>query len=1077
MKTRICRMHCAKFIVLISVTVVVILLGYWFTARRTKQKTIDLFKNQKAFDEARRKYIEKDKYNRQIIRVDLKEQERPGKTHNEKLNVFHGVHAKIISEGLNRHPSKLRKPEKPPDQHSNLKAVLEGNEVLDKPDSLVGGGHFLFQRGKKLLPQKTTKNPLFDKFNQRQIALQKQVEKNRLVPKNDIGSQYKVFDVNGNPVVGADKHGLPIIRREDKVKDKISLEDDNIIAYKGVGKKPKLKLGDGSFYSDKSLLDPVISDSNMRKHRKNKNENYKVNERLRKQKNQDSIPGKKVDAKFGKPHLQNENRFVDKNGYVWIRQSSQGNMWFKNNDDFITKTIEELHRGSYVVVNGGKELTVDGDRLSKMKYAEFGDPINYIFSSTSLPKNPRFMPNVGNGHIGTVVGGNAIFMNGVYNGRLGESHRARIPSMLAINITYIHPPKPYQKFYSLNTAQGIFTETTRGYDFVIEQRTYAHRHYTKLLVHEIDVMTLQQQELRLSLNVRDGHISHDITFQGSERPSWHLKHAMYMSGEIHNTEIEGMDRTKVHIVHDIVSDEIIMYKNKTRMKFVFLASLSQDEEDCISMYRQGQELLANNDVLMKQHVLAWFDLWNTGRITLDGNLQLSQGIFSSYYNLLSALPVKDDEQWPYVGLSPTGLAYGDTAKDYLGHVFWDQEIWMFPNILLLYPEIAKILLKGRLRRHRAALENAKINGNHGAQFPWESALTGVEVTPDAKYGKDEIHITGDISLAIRQYIFFTRDVQFLTNGGKSLVADIATFWMKRSVYKPATKLREILDVMPPDEHHNHVDNSAYTNVVAQISLENPYALTVAAGISKLNNDYHRAWLNYAKQMYVPFDEEEQYHPEFDGYKMNMPIKQADGILLGYPLMYNMTPSIRHNDLTIYEKVIEASGPAMTWSMFAIGWLEIKSRDKAWQVFKRQFMNIHEPFQVWTETSTGGGAANFITGAGGFLQAVTFGYVGLRIYDDRLDFDPVFPPKVNQMNVTGIKYLGASFNFIIKQKTIDIVLKSLQPNSPKFMVKVYSTMVVKYPHINEAVVIGRERATLMPINDRKRYQPKTKNKFL
>lgn len=34
-------------------------------------------------------------------------------------------------------------------------------------------------------------------------------------------------------------------------------------------------------------------------------------------------------------------------------------------------------------------------------------------------------------------------------------------------------------------------------------------------------------------------------------------------------------------------------------------------------------------------------------------------------------------------------------------------------------------------------------------------------------------------------------------------------------------------------------------------------------------------------------------------------------------------------------------------------------------------------QVWSESSDGSGAVNFLTGMGGFLQAVLFGYSGFR----------------------------------------------------------------------------------------------------
>lgn len=88
-------------------------------------------------------------------------------------------------------------------------------------------------------------------------------------------------------------------------------------------------------------------------------------------------------------------------------------------------------------------------------------------------------------------------------------------------------------------------------------------------------------------------------------------------------------------------------------------------------------------------------------------------------------------------------------------------------------------------------------------------------------------------------------------------------------------------------------------------------------------------------------------------------------------------------------------------MFAVGWMELKDPGRAWALLERSFANITEPFkvslapvwpsmptvpspalttsplQVWTENADGSGAVNFLTGMGGFLQAVLFGVTGFR----------------------------------------------------------------------------------------------------
>lgn len=42
------------------------------------------------------------------------------------------------------------------------------------------------------------------------------------------------------------------------------------------------------------------------------------------------------------------------------------------------------------------------------------------------------------------------------------------------------------------------------------------------------------------------------------------------------------------------------------------------------------------------------------------------------------------------------------------------------------------------------------------------------------------------------------------------------------------------------------------------------------------------------------------------------MKQADVVLLGFPLMHPMSAEVRRNDLEMYEPITDPAGPAMTW---------------------------------------------------------------------------------------------------------------------------------------------------------------------
>eukprot|EP00112_Aurelia_sp_Birch-Aquarium-sp1_P025643 Seg8630.1 transcript_id=Seg8630.1/GoldUCD/mRNA.D3Y31 product="Protein-glucosylgalactosylhydroxylysine glucosidase" protein_id=Seg8630.1/GoldUCD/D3Y31 len=108
---------------------------------------------------------------------------------------------------------------------------------------------------------------------------------------------------------------------------------------------------------------------------------------------------------------------------------------------------------------------------------------------------------------------------------------------------------------------------------------------------------------------------------------------------------------------------------------------------------------------------------------------------------------------------------------------------------------------------------------------------------------------------------------------------------------------------------------------------------------------------------------------------------------------------------------------MTHSMFSIGWLEIDETEKAALALYRNYGNIIGPFHVWSEIIGGKGATNFITAAGGFLQAVMFGYGGLRLKSDGLHFRGQLPPKVSKMSFDGLDYQGNAIDIYITEDNL------------------------------------------------------------
>ncbi|KAJ8316694.1 hypothetical protein KUTeg_005753, partial [Tegillarca granosa] len=601
----------------------------------------------------------------------------------------------------------------------------------------------------------------------------------------------------------------------------------------------------------------------------------------------------------------------------------------------------------------------------------------------------------------------------------------------------------------------------------------------------------------------------------------------------------------------------ITFKSFTTTSHLFLTVISNDEGSTKDYLYEAYVVFMNGS-LETSHTNAWIKSWEEGRIDLTGNIPLARVTYASYYYILSSvLPPDPDilvKPWPFVGLSPGDLAHGALGRDYAGHVFWDQETWMYPPVLMLHSEMGKappryvaddmprvynltnvITEPTRITSHSSTLldpiirhvwnyKNADFDllGSLLSDFDWLNHLddtsnadeacemTGIrkknrlrraasrcpssnnvtkfksqrnkvtnmkkyakqqyfssidstldqvkssnprtywkiiksligksktsnvlpplqnstgyafsdsdkcnmlndyfcsvarlEVCPGEKFARYEQHITGDIAFALKQYYMMSNDTDFIQNGrGGELINEIANYWTSRVVYNEQKQLYEIPGVMPPDEFHSPVNNSAYTNVVAKISL------LMTKDILPLINMNSTKFEEIGNKMYIPFDESAKFHPEYDGYKLGTIIKQADVILLGFPLMQNLTTEVRKNDLTIYEKVTPG-GPAMTWGMFAIGWIELGDMTKAEELFKRQMLNVNKPFNVWSEVPLGLGALNFITGSGGYLQSLIFGYGGFRIREDKLEFNGNLPPNVTCFNITGVDYLQGSLSF-------------------------------------------------------------------
>jgi trehalose/maltose hydrolase-like predicted phosphorylase len=221
-----------------------------------------------------------------------------------------------------------------------------------------------------------------------------------------------------------------------------------------------------------------------------------------------------------------------------------------------------------------------------------------------------------------------------------------------------------------------------------------------------------------------------------------------------------------------------------------------------------------------EHEAAWNARWADGDIVIDGDEVLQRAVRFAAYHLTSAANPEDD----HVSIGARAL----TGDAYLGHVFWDTEIYLLPFYTAVWPEAARALLMYRFHTLPGARAKAAHFGFKGALYAWESADTGIETTPervvgaageiiDILTGQMEHHISADVAYAVWQYWRYTADDDFFLRAGAEILLDTARFWASRAVAE-ADGRRHIRHVIGPDEYHENVDDNAFTNVMARWNI-------------------------------------------------------------------------------------------------------------------------------------------------------------------------------------------------------------------------------------------------------------------
>lgn len=429
--------------------------------------------------------------------------------------------------------------------------------------------------------------------------------------------------------------------------------------------------------------------------------------------------------------------------------------------------------------------------------------------------------------------------------------------------------------------------------------------------------------------------------------------------------------------------------------------------------------------LLAEQRSAWAERWESCDIALDGDPELQLALRLGMFHLISLIDA--------TGEAAVG-ARGTTGHVYRGHVFWDADVFVLPFAAATHPAGARAMLRYRARRLAAARAYAAAGGRAGARFPWESAATGEEATPgelidhrgnvvEVLTGALQEHVTADVAWAVDHYLAWTADEKFARGDATTILVETARYWQSR-VERDADGSCHIRDVIGPDEYHTHVDDNAYTNVMARWNLRAAaqHVTRYGAGVEEREV---RDWLATAEAIVDGYDPATRVYEQFSGFFEREPlvaediaerpfsgvrmlgyertegsqvVKQNDVLLLHLNVPDEMAPGSLLPNLDVYERrTCHESSLSPGSAAEALARAGRPGEALRW-LRESAFVDLPHLRAV--------PRPGLHTAAmGNTWRAVALGVMGLRPTPDALHIDPCLPPEWPSLDLR-VRYQGS-----------------------------------------------------------------------
>ncbi|MFW6238347.1 MAG: glycoside hydrolase family 65 protein [Halanaerobiales bacterium] len=406
------------------------------------------------------------------------------------------------------------------------------------------------------------------------------------------------------------------------------------------------------------------------------------------------------------------------------------------------------------------------------------------------------------------------------------------------------------------------------------------------------------------------------------------------------------------------------------------------------------------------------DFWQDMDIRIVGDMSLQQACRFNTLHLLQSTGRDGRTSAPAKGL---------TGEFYEGHYFWDTETYIFPFFLYTRPEYARQLLIYRYNILDKARKNAERVKVGGALYPWRT-INGKEASAFFMGSTVQYHINADMAYAVKKYFSATADFEFMYDYGIEMLVETARMWASRATFNEERGKYFFNEVCGPDEYKPGVNNNCYTNYMAKFNLE--YSAEAVKMMEhrapdrfqklkenlKLKPEEIDVWLNLAENIYLPYNEKRKIHPQDDSFLDkdvidvdSIPleefpltenwhpltiwryqvVKQADVILLMLLLGDKFDQETKKNNYDFYEPrtTHDSSLSPAAYSIIAS---EIGYHEDAFRYFIQTARLDLDNFNENTYQGV------HLACMGSTWMVIVQGFAGMRVYKDRLSFDPYLP---------------------------------------------------------------------------------------